>query len=202
MYTASSGQRTARVEKPQLSAEQALTRPWGDDFAGSGALQPAATADRSAVVAGASAAAAASEQARQGFRVGSLRLMVRYDEGSELADLPPVHSLPCAPDWLLGMTNLHGLLVPVFDLASHLELPPAEASSRAMLLVLGHDDDAVGIVIDGLPRRLRLPEDSAEVVAPRCLDGLIRASCLIDGEPWFDLDVPLLLSRLETAISS
>ena len=54
---------------------------------------------------------------REGFRIGSLHLMVRYEDGNELIDMPPVYRLPNAPAWFLGMTNLHGTPVPAWDLA-------------------------------------------------------------------------------------
>src|SRR5512135_422045 len=35
-------------------------------------------------------------ESRQGFRIGELRLMMRYDDGSELAEMVAVHRLPNA----------------------------------------------------------------------------------------------------------
>ena len=74
-------------------------------------------------------------QARQGFCIGSLRLMIPYAEGSELTDLPPVYRLPNVPRWFIGMANLHGMLVPVFDLARQFGIEH-EQPKKPMLLVL------------------------------------------------------------------
>ena len=49
--------------------------------------------------------------------------------------------------------NLHGRIVPLFDLAALFETQHLPREKR-MLLVIGHGNDAAGIVIDGLPRRM------------------------------------------------
>src|ERR1035437_4012618 len=55
-----------------------------------------------------------SGESRQGFRIGELCLMIRYEDASELSEMPDIHRLPNAPDWFYGMANLHGKLIPVF----------------------------------------------------------------------------------------
>jgi twitching motility protein PilI len=135
---------------------------------------------------------------REGFRIGGLRLMVRYEDGSELADMPPVSRLPNAPAWFLGMTNLHGSLVPVFDLAARWGTQH-DAQARPMLLVLGHGARRAGLVIDGLPVRLKPGsadrlDDAAE---PAALAGCVQATHRIDGHDWIDIHCAALLERLE-----
>ncbi len=151
----------------------------------------------------AAAQAAAELHLRQGFTVGSVNLMLGYEHGSELTELPTVHRLPHAPAWLLGMVNLHGALLPVFDLARLFNVAHAEGERR-MLLVLGHGGDAAGVVIDGLPRRLRFDAGNlAEPdVVPAVLSALVDRAALIDGRVWFDLDVTALLSALENTLSA
>lgn len=178
-----------------LAPTAALTR--GFEF------EPARAADAAAPHAAALPAARRAGEAlqlRQGFRVGSLRLMVHYADGSELTDLLNAHRLPHAPRWLLGMANLHGLLVPVVDLARWFGVE--REAGRPMLLVLGHGADAAGFVIDGLPERLkfdpqRSPADASCV--PESLRPFVAAAHLVDSQLWLDLDVTALLSALEQA---
>jgi twitching motility protein PilI len=144
---------------------------------------------------------AAGQEIRQGFRIGSLHLMIGYADGSELTEVPPVYRLPHAPDWLLGMANLHGMLVPVFDLARHFGIahePPA----RPMLLVLAHGNDATGVLIDGLPERLRwdASQSADTATVPDALAGVVLRPVLIDDTLWFDLDCAALLGGLEQAL--
>ena len=128
--------------------------------------------------------------------------MIRYEDGSELTEMPDIFRLPNAPDWFLGMTNLHGMLIPVLDLASWFGVERG-ASAKAMLLVLGHGADAAGVVIDGLPVRLKYDAEETAVgsdCAPPSLLPFVAASQLIDSFAWLDLDVQLLLGALERAV--
>lgn len=142
-----------------------------------------------------------SAQSRQGFRIGALNLMIGYTDASELAELAPLHRLPRAPHWFLGMSNLHGVLVPVFDLARWLGVEHS-ASAKPMLLVLAHGLDAAGIVIDGLLERLHWGREQLADAAlvPDGLAEITPRAVLIGEQLWFDLEVSALLSQLETEL--
>ena len=90
---------------------------------------------------------------RQAFRIGHMRLLAPFATASELVEMPNVYPLPRMPANLLGLVNLHGRIVPLFDLAALFETQHLPREKR-MLLVIGHGDAAAGIVIDGLPRRM------------------------------------------------
>lgn len=140
---------------------------------------------------------------REGFRIGELRLMIRYEDGSELTDMPQVYLLPRAPAWFLGMANLHGALVPVFDPAALFGVPHDE-QAKPMFLVLGHGEDRAGLVIDGLPRRLRIAAtdriDNAAV--PPLLVGCVDQVYWNDGLDWMDLRVGDLLQAVTDELAA
>lgn len=140
---------------------------------------------------------------REGFRAGELRLMIRYQDGNELTDLPQVYLLPRAPAWFRGMANLHGTLVPVFDPAELFGVAHDE-TAKPMLLVLGHGDDKAGLVVDGLPVRLRLAAadriDGGAV--PPSLAGCVRHAYWSDGFDWLDLQVDELLRMLREELAA
>ena len=145
-----------------------------------------------------------SEQTRQGLRVGDINLMVGYEAGSELTEVPDLFRLPNTPAWFCGVVNLHGRIIPVFDLVDYLGIDHG-STEKQMLLVLGQGAEASGILIDGLPRRLRWMDDEDSIpvdVAPEKLQAHARQACLIDGALWFDLDVPSLLKGLEDGLRS
>jgi twitching motility protein PilI len=137
------------------------------------------------------------EIVRQAFRIGHMRLLAPFASASELVEMPNVFPLPRMPENLLGLVNLHGRIVPLFDLASlfatqHL---PRE---KQMLLVMGHGDAAAGIVIDGLPRRMAfMPE--AQIVPPAlpaAAAAAVVASYVTGQDAWFEFDYAQLLDQL------
>lgn len=140
---------------------------------------------------------------REGFRIGELRLMIRYEDGSELTDMPQVYLLPRAPAWFLGMANLHGALVPVFDPAVLFGVAHDEAA-KPMFLVLGHGEDRAGIVIDGLPQRLRIAatERIDNAAVPPLLAGCVDQVYWIDGLDWMDLRVDDLLQAVTDQLAA
>jgi len=147
-------------------------------------------------------AAESGERRRQGFRIGSLRLMMRYEDGNELAVMPKLSALPNAPGWLLGMANLHGSLVPIFDLASYFHAVGA-GSAQPMLLVLGHGGDRAGVVIDGLPERMRwtAAQQADAGAIPEALLPIVHCAVMLGDDIHLDLNVPALLDTLEHALS-
>ena len=140
-------------------------------------------------------------QLRQGFCVGPLNLMIGYADSSELTEMPDIYRIPNAPAWFCGMANLHGKLTPVFDLSSYLEVERDNAS-KPMLLVLSHGADAAGVVIDGMPERLRWSAvDQVDIAAaPARLASHLRAACIIGEGLYFDLECGALLNALEQAL--
>jgi twitching motility protein PilI len=166
--------------------------------------QSAASAVRSSLSAG-----TATEQ-RQGLHIGELNLMIRYQDGSELAELPSVYRLPHAPSWFCGMTNLHGSLIPVFSLVDYLGVaghasrhPGDVAVHKQMMLVLGMGANAAGVLIDGLPSRLRFSEKerAREVPVPQRLQAHVSESYWIDGQIWMDFRTDELFARFEADLN-
>jgi len=135
-------------------------------------------------------------EVREGFVVGPLHFAIRYEYGSMLVDPPPFIRLPNAPAWFHGMSNIDGALVPVFDLA---ELTGVEhrAGEKKMLLVLGHGEERAGLLIDGIPRRLRLVASNRleEFVPTPHLAGCVAGAYRADDIDWMDLKHNALLER-------
>lgn len=94
------------------------------------------------------------QRVRYGFRVGALNLLIKPRTGSEVIGMQPITAIPKSPPWLLGMINLRSDLVPIFDLAMICALEREEYAADRRILVLDKGEDAVGLLIDGLPSAL------------------------------------------------
>jgi chemotaxis signal transduction protein len=134
---------------------------------------------------------------RQAFRIGHMRLLAPFATASELTEMPNVYPLPRMPANLLGLVNLHGRIVPLFDLAPMFETQHLPREKR-MLLVIGHGDAAAGIVIDGLPRRMVFRKEN-EILTPALSPAAATAvvATYADGQDaWFELHYAQLLDQL------
>lgn len=158
--------------------------------------------------------------ARLGFLVGNTPLLIPVIEGDLLIDVPDIFKLPNTASWFLGYSNINGNLTPIFDIADFLNLKhnsqtmqeqalataqsPAADDSRPMqkLLVVMHDEDAAGIIINSLPKKLnlqsgeRLSVDTAQDTLAPYLATAVR----IEEQIWFDLNIESLLDAIETNI--
>ena len=134
---------------------------------------------------------------RQAFRIGHMRLLAPFATASELVEMPNVFPLPRMPANLLGLVNLHGRIVPLFDLAPLFETQHLPREKR-MLLVIGHGDAAAGIVIDGLPRRMVFQPEN-EIVPPAlspAASTAVVATYTHGQDAWFEFDYAQLLDQL------
>ncbi len=136
---------------------------------------------------------------RQAFRIGQVRMLAPFATASELTEMPAVYPLPRQPANLHGLVNLHGRIVPLFDLAALFETQHLPREKR-MLLVIGHGSDAAGIVIDGLPRRMVFRPE-AQIIPPAlpARAALAVTAAFADPkaqDPWFEFDYEQLLDQL------
>jgi twitching motility protein PilI len=134
---------------------------------------------------------------RQAFRIGQMRLLAPFDVSSELVEMPAVYPLPRMPANLLGLVNLHGRIVPLFDLAALFETTHTPREKR-MVLVIGHGDGAAGIVIDGLPRRMVFqPSDHILTPAlPAAAADAAIATYVQGPDAWYEFNYSQLLEQL------
>lgn len=138
-----------------------------------------------------------------GIHVGTMGLLLPITAGRELLNLPPIARLPHTPPWLLGMANVRGSLVPVVDTARALELAHNTATCR-YLLIFNYGDEALGLIVDGLPYRKSFGADdclNGLPPHPQLLDGHITAAYGKSGQLWFELDLDGFFNALAQTLA-
>jgi hypothetical protein len=105
------------------------------------------------------------EIVRQSFRIGQMHLVAPFDVSSELTEMPTVYPLPRMPANLLGLVNLHGRILPLFDLAELFETEHMPREKR-MLLVMGHGNDAAASSSTAAPPHGL--HARRQIIRPRC----------------------------------
>jgi len=92
------------------------------------------------------------------FVVGDFGLLLPPDSVAEVTGDLTVCRLPNTPEFLLGMVNLRGNIVPVFDMFSLLGVEKNESGDSRQLIVR-IDEEWVGVDIQELPTRIMLEND-------------------------------------------
>ncbi len=142
-------------------------------------------------------------RARYGFRIGDLGLLINPDVGSEVLSMPQVATLPNTLPGFLGLINLRGNLVPVYELRVLLDLPPRPASVTTMVLVFGKDERAVGITIEGYPDALLdLTPMSHLPALPDLIRKHVSAGFIKDDTVWLDFNHNTFFEEISGAAAS
>ncbi len=87
--------------------------------------------------------------------------------------------MPHAPNFMRGVINLRGTVLPVMDLAERLGLPARAHSDRNVIIVVKHGDAMTGLLVDAVSdivaikqSDLQPPPDAATHGAPAIIKSL------------------------------
>lgn len=101
------------------------------------------------------------------FRLGAQDFCIDIMSVREIRRWTEPTALPHAPDYVLGLVNLRGAVLPVIDLARRLGLatgPRAEPAARTVVIVAILDERVVGLVVDAVSDILSVPEEAVRPV--------------------------------------
>ncbi len=95
------------------------------------------------------------------FCLGPETYAVPVELVREILTPPPITVLPLSPEHVLGVMNLRGAVVPVFDLRRRLGLPPARGASPVVVMLrLG--GKLQGAMVDSVEDVIAVPEDQVQ----------------------------------------
>ena len=98
------------------------------------------------------------------FTLGNEHYGVDILKVQEIRGYDAVTRVPDAPDYIKGVINLRGTIVPVIDLRLKLRLDEARYDAFTVMIVLNVDDRVVGIVVDSVSDVIPL---NAEQIRPK-----------------------------------
>lgn len=96
------------------------------------------------------------------FGLGEEEYGVRIEHVHEIMALIPVTRVPRTPDVVLGVINLRGKIVPVFDMHRKFGMPAREATRHTCIIVVSVDKTEVGIVVDRVREVVNIRSDQVE----------------------------------------
>ena len=108
----------------------------------------------------------------------------------EIRGWTPATPVPQTPDYICGVINLRGAVIPVVDLRNRLGLGRTEPSSRHVILVIQDEERVAGLLVDGVHATFQV--DAGLMQPPPPLESLA-------ADRFVDAILPLegrLLSRL------
>lgn len=98
------------------------------------------------------------------FRIGSQEFCVDVMSIREIRGWTVATPLPQSPDFVCGVINLRGTVLPIIDLASRLGLPPAEPTARHAIIVSQIENQTIGLLVEGVSDIFTVTEDRIQPV--------------------------------------
>ncbi len=95
------------------------------------------------------------------FRLANEEYGLDIMKVQEIILIGPVTEMPQVPEYMRGLINLRGHVIPIVDLRVRLGLEAAEATEHTRILVLNVGNRTIGVVVDAVDEVLRV--DSVEL---------------------------------------
>jgi purine-binding chemotaxis protein CheW len=105
------------------------------------------------------------------FKLGSEEYGVDIAQVQEINRMVAVTHVPRAPQFMEGVINLRGQLIPIIDLRARFGMPRAEHTKNTRIVVTEIATKRVGMVVDSVSEVLRLDVGQIEP-APEMITGV------------------------------
>jgi purine-binding chemotaxis protein CheW len=92
-----------------------------------------------------------------GVDISAVNTIIRMQEITEI---------PRSPDFVEGVINLRGSIIPVIDLRKRLGLKVSEPTRASRIIVIEANNQMIGMVVDAVAETIRLPQNAVEPPSP------------------------------------
>ncbi|MCX7984317.1 MAG: chemotaxis protein CheW [Bacteroidetes bacterium] len=132
------------------------------------------------------------------FNIGDEEFGVDILKVQEINRMLTITRVPNAPEYVEGVINLRGKVIPVVNLRKRFGLPPKEADKNTRIIVIELNGKTVGFVVDSVREVLRIPKSVTEpppALATRINAEYITAVGKLDDRLLTLLDMEKVLSN-------
>lgn len=113
--------------------------------------------------------------------------------------LQPITEVPRSANFILGVTNLRGTVIPVLDLRKRFNMCPCENSANSRIIIVNAEGAKVGILVDEVDEVLKVSRDA---IQPPPAMATTVDSAFINGIARIEERLIILLNLEKVLISS
>lgn len=114
------------------------------------------------------------------FVVDNLRIGLNAEYVVEIMNSYTVTYLPMMPEYIRGVFNMRGQIIPIMDIRARLGKMPLDRES--LLIVLNYDNMQLGILVDAVVLMLDIPNELIMPIPAQSAQKLVSGMCsLPDG---------------------
>ncbi len=100
------------------------------------------------------------------FELGDERFGVDISAVESIIKMQEITKVPHAPDFVKGITNLRGVVLPVIELRSRFGMMLEEATKDTRIVVISLKGVKVGMIVDGVSEVLTISDEVVEPPPP------------------------------------
>ncbi|PJE25887.1 purine-binding chemotaxis protein CheW [Pseudooceanicola antarcticus] len=119
------------------------------------------------------------------FRVADQEYSLDIMSVREIRGWTRTTPMPHAPDYMRGVINLRGTVLPVMDLARRLNLPSQETNERNVIIVVKLSGTLTGLLVDAVSDIVAITEDDLQPPPDISSDpqmSVVRSLTVIDDQ--------------------
>jgi Chemotaxis signal transduction protein len=110
------------------------------------------------------------------FKLGREEYGISILQVQEIKRITEITRVPHSPDYIKGVMNLRGSVLPVIDLKKRLNLPPQDYTDDTRIIIIKVEEITVGMVVDAVSEVTTINQNSIE--PPQDVVGGIAADYL------------------------
>ncbi|SMC97882.1 chemotaxis protein CheW [Sporomusa malonica] len=94
------------------------------------------------------------------FSLGNEYYGLEISYVTEIIGIQPITEIPELPDYVKGIVNLRGKIVPVMDVRLRFKKPFREYNDRTCIIVIDIKDISIGLIVDSVSEVLTIPDNN------------------------------------------
>ena len=98
------------------------------------------------------------------FNMGNEFYGIEIKYVTEIIGLQPITEIPEMPEYIKGIINLRGKIIPVMDVRLRFKKPYREYNDRTCIVVIEIRDVSIGLIVDSVSEVISIPDE--EIVSP------------------------------------
>jgi twitching motility protein PilI len=122
-----------------------------------------------------------------GFRIGDFSFVAPLGEVAELLRYPELSRVPGTKQWVRGIANVRGNLLPVMDLKGYLLQEASTLTGNSRVLVVNHEGVYSGLLVDEVLGLKHFLDEERRKSIPEVNDFIktyLSGSFIVDGQQW------------------
>ncbi|MCY9516153.1 chemotaxis protein CheW [Paenibacillus apiarius] len=105
------------------------------------------------------------------FTLGQEEYGIEVEKVKTIERMMPITRVPKTFDFIKGVINLRGVVVPVIELRGRFGMAEAEHTDQTRVIIVAHDEMEVGFIVDSASDVIDITSDDIEA-APEVVGGI------------------------------